>query len=110
MITYNPMSENEILLKIKVTEEVLLELKKDLEKQKEKKQNLKPLLYLKNEESVSLHSIESLFKSADVRVDFSIRSGGDFAYKGIYLGHHKCQWEIVKDSLDAFVLVPKELL
>jgi len=104
------MSENEILLKIRETEEVLLELKKDLEKQKEKKQNLTPLSYLKDEESVSLHSIESLFKSAGVHADFGIRSGGDFAYKGIYLGHHKCQWEIVQDSLEAFVLVPKELL
>lgn len=104
------MSENEILLKIRETEEVLLELKKDLEKQKEKKQNLRPLSCLKDEESISLHIVESLFKSADVHVDFGIRSGGDFAYKGIYLGHHKCQWEIVQDSLEAFVLVPKELL
>jgi hypothetical protein len=104
------MSENEILLKIKVTEEVLLELKKDLEKQKEKKQNLKPLLSLKNKESVSLHSVESLFRDDSIDVDFGIRSGGEFAYKGIYLGHCKSKWEIVKDSLDAFVLVPKELL
>jgi hypothetical protein len=104
------MSENEILLKIKVTEEVLLELKKDLEKQKEKKQNLRPLSCLKNEESISLHSIESLFKNDSIDVDFGIRSGGEFAYKGIYLGHHKPKWEIVQDSLEAFVLVPKELL
>jgi hypothetical protein len=102
--------ESELLLKIQETEQVLLELKKELEKEKERTRYLLPLLSLKNEESVSLHSVESLFRNDSIYVDFSIRSGGEFAFKGIYLGHYKPKWEIVKDSLDAFVLVPKELL
>lgn len=110
MITYNPMrdTESELLLKIQETEQVLFELKKELEK--EKTRYLLPLLSLKNKESVSLHSVESLFRDDSIDVDFAIRSGGQFAYKGIYLGHCKSKWEIVKDSLNAFVLVPKELL
>jgi hypothetical protein len=103
-------TESELLLKIQETEQVLLELKKELEKEKEKTRYLLPLLSLKNKESVSLHSVESLFRDDSIDVDFAIRSGGQFAYKGIYLGHCKSKWEIVKDSLDAFVLVPKELL
>jgi hypothetical protein len=102
--------ERELLLKIQETEQVLLELKKEIEREKEKKLHRLPLLSLKNKTSVTLHSVESLFRDDIIDVDFSLREGGQFAYKGIYLGHHKPKWEIVKDSLDAFVLVPKELL
>jgi hypothetical protein len=103
-------NETELLLKIQETEQVLLELKKELEKEKEKTQNLKPLFLEKFDQVVTLHTIVELFAAKNIHVDFFIRSGGEFAYKGIYLGHHKPEWEIVKDSLDAFVLVPKDLL
>lgn len=103
-------TESELLLKIQETEEILLELKKELEKEKEKTRNLKPLLLEKFDQAVTLQTIVDLFAAKNIRVDFTIRSGGEFAFKGIYLGHHQPKWEIVKDSLDGFILVPKELL
>ena len=54
--------------------------------------------------------ISHALEDVKIFIDFDIRSGGEYKNKGFYLGHSICRWEIVQDSLNAFVLVPKDLL
>lgn len=40
-------------------------------------------------------------------ISFEVREEKEYKNLGIYLGHGPCEWEIVKDSDDAWVLIPK---
>lgn len=102
--------ETELLLKINETEKELSELKKKLSEERLK--NSEPFYALSKDEEFDKFFIKISHALEDVKIfiDFDMRSGGEYKNKGFYLGHSICRWKIVKDSLDAFVLVPKDLL
>ena len=102
--------ETELLLKINQTEKELSELKKKLSEERLK--DSEPFYALVRDEEIykTFTKISHALEDAKIFIDFDFRRGGEYKNKGFYLGHGICPFEIVKDSLDAFVLVPKDLL
>lgn len=102
--------ETELLLKINETEKELSELKKKLSEERLK--NSEPFYALSKDEEFNkfFTRISNALGDVKIFIDIDIRRRGEYENKGFYLGHFNCPWEIVQDSLNAFVLVPKDLL
>ena len=96
--------QKELLLKIQETEKALQSLKKELENS----QIVRPLEKLTY--ASSLNEIKEAFRknNESYSVPLDIRDDGEYYNCGLYLGHTG-KWEIVKDSQNAYVLIPKEL-
>jgi len=93
--------QKELLNKIQETEKALQSLKKELEKC----QIPRPLEKLTD--NSSLNKIQDVFL-LESKAFIHIRVGGEYKNCGLYLGTSG-KWEIVKDSEECFVLIPKEL-
>ncbi len=96
----------DIMQRIEMLQEQLEELKAQI-KSNEKRE--KPKLFDDRAASYTLDEIDTIVRERFYPAEFDVRTFGEYAYNGIYLGddHDGCAWEIVKDSQDMWVLILK---
>lgn len=98
------MNKDKIEQRISAMEQELVQLRQQLKDEPQ-------FLFEDRLESYTLEEVNDIVADFNSAAEFAVRTGGQYAFGGIFLGcadSDECPWKIVKDNDRAWVLVLKD--